>query len=169
MPFVPDSKQYATWTGHDYPEQAQLVNCLAISFFYPVGPPTKEYGYNICDYGQPFNGFIPLPFRIENQSRTNTTEQTIRIVIDNINGIIYRDYLKPLTALQREDPVLVDHYIYLDSEPATPVFYPPSRYYLHEANITVSQVILEASNTFLPQQRAGTAYTARQFPSLYYL
>jgi len=161
--------EFNLWVGRNTPEDAQVVECLEIQF------PTQTY--TICDWGQPFratneNGdlieYLPIGFNIESQKLGATTEQQLRIKVDGLNGTLY-NLLRAIPVEERLDPVPLIHRLYLDTAPQAPVFVPPPTYYIKDVQATLSEVLLTATGIPLTQRRAGTAYTANQFPTLFYL
>lgn len=172
---------YARWSGHDYPEQVQAVQGLS---FFISNPDGLTYGgaYYIGDYGQQFYAFAdhplagrsvqlfaPIPFKIDGITVAADTSQTATVTLSGLSGPLYRQILKPMTLAQRNFPIEVRHYVYLDNNFSAPVFDPATVYYLEAVDVTVTDLVLSLSNQFLPNKRAGTAYTPRQFPTLYYV
>lgn len=165
------SSKFAAWIARDFPTQAQIVECISISF-----EATSDV-FNISDYGVPFsaedeNGktivYEPIAFRLSNQKVGPTTEQSLVITLDGLNGAVY-SVVKNLTSAQRESLVKVTHRIYLDTDITTPVITPPSVYYLDNLKATLMEVELIVIGTKLPQRRAGQVYSSQQFPTLFFL
>lgn len=164
--------EYARWSGHDYPEQAQEVNCFEIEFTH-----SGEKIY-ICDYGQVFvardeNGtnrsYQPIGLQIGGRTLGGSTEQTIQLTLNGADGELYRTYIKPLSMGNRNEPVMFTYRTYIDTAPTSPVFVPPPVYYLQEATVGVQQVVMRLTSTFLPNKRAGEAYTPAEFATLYFI
>ena len=163
--------EFAEWSGHDTPTQAQEVNALAIDLQNISGPI-----YYVSDYGQPISlvdeggtshDYEPVGFTIEAQEVGPTTEQSILIHMDGLNGFLY-SILKNMTSADRQKEITITHRSYLDTFKTAPAFDPPPVYTLKEGVGNLGSLKLKAQASTLPNKRAGVVYTPSQFKTLYF-
>lgn len=109
--------------------------------------------------------FTPADFAIEQLPVENGTGQTIRAMLNGLDGAIYEE-LKALTFEDRATTILVTYRLYLDNLAEFPLIDPPPVLEVSLANCERDIVTLELSPSALPNILCGRYYLINDFPGL---
>jgi hypothetical protein len=168
MPAVYDSA-YAKWLTQHGEVRAQGVNVL--EFVHP-----KWGAKFVSDYGEPFaartEGGVdftaePLGFIFDSAVDNFTTEQKLRIRLDNANGAVTNE-LRSLSLDDLQTPVQLIARAYIDTKRTAPA-YQPVELFVTNTKAMRAIVECEASADALPNVSAGMRYTFDLFPPLVFL
>ena len=173
--------QFALWLTQHGEEYAQGVNVL--EFYHPA------FGtYWVSDYGEalslrteapytsgdgfPFSGGLvfeaaALGFNIDLASDNVSTEQKIKIRMDNANGAV-TSALRLLDLDDLQIPLRVTYRVYLDTHRTAPAFDPLALFVINVTSTRLA-VEVEASVEALPNVASGIRYTLDLFPPLVYI
>ena len=168
MPAVYDSN-YAKWLTQHGEVRAQGVSVL--EFQHP------KFGSRfVSDYGEAFAARTEegldfnaeaLGFVIDSALESFSTEQRIRVRLDNANGAVTKE-LRTLDLDDLQTPVQLIARVYIDTKRAAPA-YQPVELFLTNTRGTRLIVECEASADALPNVTAGMRYTFDLFPPLVFL
>jgi Domain of unknown function (DUF1833) len=169
--------EFSKWLTQHGNERAVAVNVL--EFSHPAWGPGGGVPGSIwvCDYGEDFTATteapprdftaLPLGFVCELTSDNVSTEQTVTLRVDNVNGLVAQQ-IRALNYDDLQKPVEIIYRAYLDIDRAAPAIDPLN---LFVVNVAMSRTVVEIEGNadVLPNIQAGTRYTLDGFPSLAYL
>jgi len=168
MPASFDS-DFAKWLTQHGQVRAQGVNVL--EFNHPAFP--KQW---VSDYGDVFEArtesgeeFVaqPVGFTFDAAADNLSTQQTVLIRMDNVNGRV-TSLLRELDELDLQEPLVVTYRAYLDTKRNAPA-YDPLVLYATEVRMVRLAVEIEISAGQMPNVTAGIRYTFDRFPPLVFL
>lgn len=165
--------EFAKWLTQHGNERAVAVNVLE---FQHDKWNVDGHGIFVSDFGEPFAATTedghafeaqPMGFEIEVTPDSVTTEQRIRVKLDNVHGLVSQQ-LRTLDDDDIQKSVVAIYRVYLDTDRTTPAIDP---LVLVVINVTTTRPIaeIEASADFLPNVQAGSRYTIDDFPTLVWL
>lgn len=156
-----------------------MVNTFSIELVNTgTDPETVLSTYYICDYGDTFTAtledgittvaFLPAPMSIKLSEKSNSTEQTLHLVLDSLDGQVY-DLVKQAASLDRRKNVIrVRYRIYLDSDTSQPAQTPVMEFTANSITCKLETISFKLSVKNLPTVLAGEYYTTDRFPGLRY-
>lgn len=112
-----------------------------------------------------FVTFTPADFAIEQLPIQEGTGQTIKALINGLDGALYEE-IKAMTVVDRQTTILVIYRLYLDTLNLVPLINPPPILEVSLASANEDRVSLELSPSALPNILAGGYYLIKDYPGL---